>query len=200
MKKKFAVAIIALALVVVGVIGGTLAWLTAQTGVVTNTFTVGDINIKLWEDGLDGDGSLNPAVTVTGNEYKITPGATLNKRPYVVVEANSEACWLFVKVKPENNTITGLEGNVIQWSVDEANGWKPLDGVENVWYREVDATTADVPFDILAGDSVKVNVNLTKAMLDADGFKAPTLSFVAYAVQKEAAATATAAWEEVNPN
>ena len=41
--------LLALTLLVGCAIGGTIAWLTAQTGEVVNTFTVGDINIKLEE-------------------------------------------------------------------------------------------------------------------------------------------------------
>ena len=45
MKKKTLALVLALTLLVAGVVGGTLAWLTDQTAEVKNTFTVGDINI-----------------------------------------------------------------------------------------------------------------------------------------------------------
>ena len=55
---------LALVLVVaVASVGGTLAWLKASTDPVTNTFTVGDINIDLTE--------------TTGNNYKIIPGVDI---------------------------------------------------------------------------------------------------------------------------
>ena len=49
MKKKTLALVLALTLLVAGVVGGTLAWLTDQTAEVKNTFTVGDINIGLTE-------------------------------------------------------------------------------------------------------------------------------------------------------
>ena len=64
------------------VTGGTLACLTSTTGAVTNTFTVGDINITLDE---------------TTSDYKMIPGYTIAKDPKVTVAANSEKCYLFVK-------------------------------------------------------------------------------------------------------
>ena len=53
MKKKTLALVLALTLLVAGVIGGTLAWLTDQTDEVKNTFTVGDINIDLTETTTD---------------------------------------------------------------------------------------------------------------------------------------------------
>ena len=50
MKKKSLALVLALAMIVVCVVGGTLAWLTDKTAPVTNTFTYGDIGIELTED------------------------------------------------------------------------------------------------------------------------------------------------------
>ena len=49
MKKKGLALILALTLLVVGVVAGTLAWLTAKSDVVTNTFTTSDIKVELKE-------------------------------------------------------------------------------------------------------------------------------------------------------
>ena len=91
MKKKTLALVLALTLLVAGVVGGTLAWLTDQTAEVKNTFTVGDINIGLTE---------------TTTDYKMVPGNTIAKDPTVTVKANSEACWLFVKVTESTNLRT----------------------------------------------------------------------------------------------
>ena len=76
MKKKTLALVLALTLLVAGVVGGTLAWLTDQTAEVKNTFTVGDINIGLTE---------------TTADYKMVPGNTIAKNPTVTVKADSEA-------------------------------------------------------------------------------------------------------------
>ena len=85
MKKKSLALVLALAMIVVCVVGGTLAWLIATTGSVTNTFTYGDINIKLEETDatVAADGSAT-------KEFKMIPGYTITKDPKVTVLAGSE--------------------------------------------------------------------------------------------------------------
>lgn len=176
MKKKTLALVLALTLLVAGVVGGTLAWLTDQTDEVKNTFTVGDINIGLAE---------------TTTNYKMVPGNTIAKDPTVTVKANSEACWLFVKVTESENLDT-----FITYAI--AEGWTALPGVDGVYYREVPASAADQTFSVLAGNAVTVKDTVTKAMLTADNFTNPTLTFKAYAIQKDHFTTADAAWSEVS--
>lgn len=78
--KKSIALLVAVSMIVGCVIGGTLAWLTATTRPVTNTFTVGNVDITLAE---------------TTANYKMVPGNTIDKDPTVTVRAKSEACWLF---------------------------------------------------------------------------------------------------------
>lgn len=177
MKKKTLALVLALTLLVAGVVGSTLAWLTYQTAEVKNTFTVGDINIGLTE---------------TTTDYKMVPGNTIAKDPTVTVKANSEACWLFVKVTES----TDLK-DFITYAI--AEGWTALPGVDGVYYREVPASAADQPFSVLKGDAVTVNSDVTKEMLTAKDFANPTLTFKAYAVQKDNVASASDAWAKVNP-
>jgi predicted ribosomally synthesized peptide with SipW-like signal peptide len=177
MKKKTLALVLALALLVAGVVGGTLAWLTDQTAEVKNTFTVGDINIDLTE---------------TNRDYKMVPGDKLDKDPTVTVKANSEACWLFVQVTES----TDLK-DFITYAI--AEGWTALPGVDGVYYREVSASNADQTFSVLKGDAVTVNSDVTKEMLTAKDFANPTLTFQAYAVQKDNVASASDAWAKVNP-
>ena len=177
MKKKTLALVLALTLLVAGVVGSTLAWLTDQTAEVKNTFTVGDNNIGLTE---------------TTTDYKMVPGNTIAKDPTVTVKANSEACWLFVKVTES----TDLK-DFITYAI--AEGWTALPGVDGVYYREVPASAADQPFSVLKGDAVTVNSDVTKEMLTAKDFANPTLTFKAYAVQKDNVASASDAWAKVNP-
>ena len=176
MKKKTLALVLALTLLVAGVVGGTLAWLTDQTAEVKNTFTVGDINIGLTE---------------TTTDYKMVPGNTIAKDPTVTVKANSEACWLFVKVTES----TDLK-DFITYAI--AEGWTALPGVDGVYYREVPASAADQTFSVLAGDAVTVKSDVTRTMLETANTDAPTLTFKAYAIQKDHFATADAAWAEVS--
>lgn len=176
MKKKTLALVLALTLLVAGIVGGTLAWLTDQTAEVKNTFTVGDINIGLTE---------------TTTDYKMVPGNTIAKDPTVTVKANSEACWLFVQVTESENLDT-----FITYAI--AEGWTALPGVDGVYYREVPASAADQTFSVLAGDAVTVKSDVTRTMLEAAKTDAPTLTFQAYAIQKDHFATADAAWAEVS--
>lgn len=77
--KALLLTLCAVLLVAVSVLG-TMAYLTSKTQVITNTFTVGNINIELTE-------------TKPGNQQaKIIPGVDIVKDPKVTVKANSEAC------------------------------------------------------------------------------------------------------------
>lgn len=109
----------------------------------------------------------------------------------------SEACYLFVKVEK-----TGDFANGVSYSVDTTEGnWKELtsaaSGNTKVYYREVGAVTADTTFNVLAGNQVTVSENLTKG--EIENLTGPTLTFTAYAVQKENVADAATAWNLVKP-
>ena len=81
---------------------------------------------------------------------------------------------------------------------DMADGWTELPSVTGVYYREVAATTAATDFSVLKGDSVSVKDTVTKADLNAltqNTF--PTLTFTAYAVQKDNVADAATAWSKL---
>lgn len=177
--KTFAV-ILALMLVVGISVGATIAWLTAKTDPVVNTFTVGDINITLEE---------------TTEDYKIVPGVDIDKDPVVTVLADSEACWLFVEIDEANwPTATEEDGTTRKVEYEVADGWTELE--DGVYYREVDASEVDQEFAVLKDNQVTVSGTLTKAEVEAITTN-PTLTFTAYAIQKEGFASAEAAWDEV---
>lgn len=185
--KAFA-AVLALVLVLGCALGGTVAWLVAKSDPVVNTFTYGDINIALTE--------------TTGEDYKIIPGVDIAKDPKVTVKANSEACWLFVKVDEVGTFVAGK----VTYSV--ADGWTQGDGTKipkNVYYREVSAAEAKngASYYVLAGDTdhpngvVMVSDTLTKEDIK-DIPTGPTLTFTAYAVQKDGIADAATAWSKIS--
>lgn len=188
MKKKSMTVVLSLVLVLCLAVGGTLAWLTAKTDTVTNTFTVGDINLDLYEHVLQADGTLGETTTNSGNDnYKMVPGNTLPKDPTVVVKANSEACWLFVKVEKSANFDTYMS-----YQVDSQ--WTALAGNEGVFYKEVAANTADQEFNVLADKKVVVKDDVTKDMLETAKTSQPIIKFTAYAVQKDNVTSASDAW------
>ena len=177
MKKRTMVAgLLAVVLVLTTVIGGTLAWLTAKTPEVTNTFTVGNIDIALEE--------------TTGEEYKMVPGAVLSKDPAATVEGGSEACWLFVEVVNSAN----LEDYV---SFEYRSDWHELKAEDTpgskVLWRKVAASDADQDFPILLENQVTIRSDVTKAQIDAlyneqgevNAELLPTMRFTAYAIQQD---------------
>lgn len=169
MKKKSLALVLALAMIVVCVVGGTLAWLTDKTPDVKNTFTTSDVSITLVE-------------TKGGNnkEFKMIPGYTIDKDPKVTVLAGSEKCYLFVKVAESDNFDSFM-------TYDMATGWTQGDGTDipsNVYYREVETSTANQEFGVLKDNQVTVSGDVTKTMLnDLTVNTYPTLTFTAYACQ-----------------
>jgi len=181
MNKKTVALLMACVLLVGAAIGGTMAWLVDSTGEVTNTFTVGDINITLTETGTDANGEKN---------YPFVPGDTLSKDPKVTVLKDSEPCWLFVKVVENNNiTVTGknsageeVSEKALKYSI--ADGWTQYNNTE-YWYRTVDSKVTEesgLSFDVLTNNVVNVSTFITKdsALETAQ----PTITFTAAAVQK----------------
>ena len=180
MKKKLTT-VLAIVLVVALSVAGTYAYLTSKTATIKNTFTTGNVNIDLTES--------------TGGFYKMVPDTTIGKDPKVTVKENSEDCWLFVKVEKSANFDSFL-------TYDMANGWTALDGVNGVFYRQVEAGTADQDFAVLANNTVTVKPDVTKDMMDAikEGTATnPTLTFTAYACQTAGFENKAAeAWAEVS--
>lgn len=184
MKKKLAI-FLACVLLVGGIVGGTLAWLSDKTDPIVNTFTAGNIDITLEE---------------TPETYKMVPGCDIHKDPIVTVKANSEKCYLFVKLEKANDFDKFM-------TYEMAAGWTKLTGVagvDNVYYREVAASDVDQEFHVIKDDKITVSEDVTKAMMNAlteDTY--PTLTVTAYAAQymqnSEQAFGVADAWAEVNP-
>ena len=181
-----------LALVAALSIGGTIAWLTATSEEVENTFTPSNIDITLTEsDDLD---------------LKMVPGKKIAKDPMVTVEAGSEACWLFVKVDKSSNFDSFMTYAVAtDWTPGTGTGESKNGVPVGVYFREVPETTTDTSFQVLAGDTgyadgkVSVKESVTKGMMDElTDATYPTLTFTAYACQKDGINTAADAWAKIN--
>ncbi len=189
MKKRILLAVVVALLLVSCSVMGTLAWLQTQTESVTNTFTVGDINIVLdehkWEGGALSDSVLLGAGNT--NSYEFVPGDTLDKDPYVIVNANSEACYLFVQVEVSGNT-NGAADPIIDWN--PAADWTVVSGeapgtvvLGRIMPEQGNTDSEKMP--ILLGDTVTVSEDVTKEMVSAINTTPPTLKFTAYAIQSK---------------
>ena len=189
---------------------GTMAYLTSSDEVV-NTFTVGNVQIKLDEAQANPDGSLVPnADRVKANSYKLLPGHEYNKDPMVTVLEGSERAYIKMTVTftkaAELDAIfapTGANMTSIFNGYDSSN-WIAKGNTENTtantrtyefWYKEpVAAPDNDVPLDALF-DSITVPGTITNEQLDT--IKGMTITVNAYAIQADGFATAEAAWAAV---
>ncbi len=180
MKKKIISLVLVFAMALALGIGGTVAWLTAQTDPLTNTFTIGDINITLEE---------------TKSDFKMVPGSTIEKDPKVTVTGGSEDCWLFVKIDESN-----VLDDYISYAV--AAGWTELEA--GIYYREVASSDADQSFSVLLNNQVTVLDKVSKSDMEAlkkENAIQPTLTFTAYAVQKDNIDDVATAWSKItNPD
>ena len=165
---KGLVMLLALVLVFGVAVGGTIAWLTDKTDTVTNTFTTSGIEVTIAETEGTGDG-LNKS-------YQMIPGHTIKKDPTVTVKANSEDCYVFIKVEKTN----GVD-NYLDYSIN--SGWTELEKDSGVYYHVFTKTSSDQPLAILTNNTVTVKGEVTQAMMKTAETSAPTLSFTAYACQ-----------------
>lgn len=189
-KKTLLMLACAVMLVLVSVMG-TMAYLTS-TDSVTNTFTVGNVAITL--DETDVDNSTADADRDKANAYNLLPGHKYTKDPIIHVAANSEDCYLFVKVEDEIAAIEDAETVATQMS---KLGWTAVDGVANVYvYSSAiikKASAQDVP--VFKDFTIRGDVSNTTLA----GYKGKTIKVTAYAVQKDGFENKTAAeiWNTV---
>ena len=189
--KKTLTVLLALVLVIAMSVAGTMAYLTSTTDTVTNSFTVGNVAITLDEAKVNEYGEVDASATdrVKANTYKLIPGHSYTKDPTVHVAANSEDCYLFVKVE---DGLTAIEAATTIATQLATNNWKPVDGVANVYVyaKGTDAKTAvpasttvtDVPvfgsFTLTGTASVanyaNAQIKVTAYAIQADGFAGKT--------------------------
>ena len=193
---KTLVLALAVMLIVGATVGGTIAWLTAQTESVVNTFSATDIKVTLEEtEGLNEQGKWKNAMV---------PGVSYDKDPVVTVtDKTTTDCYLFVKFE-ENAAAKKYLTYTSTLNTD--NGWALVDGTTDVWYRIVRTDDETKAWTLLAADETgkAVTVNgetVTKqTMTEAAGAK---LAYTAYAVQLAKSSTenftATEAWAKVAP-
>lgn len=182
MSGKALAVLVAVVLLIGCAVGGTVAWLVAKGGTIENTFTVGNIKVSLYE---------------TSRTYHIVPGVNIAKDPRALVEADSEDCYLFVKVEEKNWPAFKEQDGTRKVDYKLAEGWTKL--VDGVYYRTVNKSDANQDFPILKDNQVTVSANLTKGELDNVNTK-PKLIFTVYAVQREGVQNASEAWNLAQGN
>lgn len=194
--KKALLLVVCAALLVAASVMGTVAYLQDSTDAVVNTFTVGEVQITLTETfntDTDND-NTNDAWSA-----KLIPGVEYAKDPVVTVLADSEDCWLFVEIVETNNPASYLTYTY------NLEGWTALSGETGVYYREVAQSDVDQSWDLLVDNKVTVKTGVVNSDAVAGTnevnmpteAKAPSISFTAYAIQKEGFTSAAAAWAQV---
>lgn len=205
--KKTLTVLLALVLVIAMSVAGTMAYLTSEDEVV-NTFTVGNVQIKLDEAKANPDGSLvEGAARVKANSYKLIPGHTYNKDPMVTVLKGSESSYIKMTVTfskaAELDAIFAPNGanlTSIFKGYDSTN-WtakgNTVDTSKNTrtyefWYKEaVAAPDSDVALDALFDQIVVPGAITNEQLATIEGM---TITVNAYAIQADGFATADAAW------
>lgn len=196
-KKKILTLVLALALVATCAIGGTVAWLYQTTGTVTNTFTMGDIKIELKR----GNETISNDKTVTTENF--VPGQLFKDDAAVIVKANSEKCYLFIRVDVKNNTVNGKQ--VLEYTLNSE--WTALEGYTNIYYKEINERTTTEKtvkvFENLTDNNefqIKANEELEKSHLGTinESDTKPTISISAAAIQHDyVGADAKAAFDKL---
>lgn len=172
MNKKVLSTVLAGALAVTAVVGGSLAYFTDKDN-KTNTFTVGNVNITLTEPNWEGNGSEEAP--------EAYPGEPLAKDPTV---KNDGANPCFVRIKVDGLDSLGDAG-MITYRTDYVtdklgDGW--VKGNDGYFYYdtvlEVGATTDALfdqivmPTDLTNGDgTTEYNVVVTAEAVQAQGAK-----------------------------
>ena len=195
-------------LLVVASVLGTIAYLTSQDE-VKNTFTVGQVAIKLDEAKVTEDGKpVTPAERVKANRYKLLPGHTYIKDPTVTVLSGSESSYIKMTVTftmaDELDAIFAPDGAKLMkiFNGYSENEWTYKGNTKNTtantrtyefWYKKaVDAPNGDVALDALF-DSITVPNDITGEQLAT--IRGMTITVNAYAIQADGFTNADAAWD-----
>lgn len=173
-------------LLVCSTVFGTLAYLT-DTDKATNTFTVGKVGISLDEAKVNKDGTVvADAARVQENTYHLLPGHTYTKDPTVHVDADSEDCWLFVKIE---DGLAAIQDATTVADQMAAKGWTAIAEGSNIFaYKEI----ANASDNVVVFENFKIKGDVDNATLAT--YAGKTIVVTAYAVQADGFDTAAEAW------
>ena len=184
--RKALMLILCAALLVSATVMGTLAYLTDKTDAVTNTFTVGKIDITLTE--------------TKGNSFKIVPGATDEKNPTVTVVKGSEVCYVYALVTNNlvlnNKTVATVNVDPAKWESMGTSGNKTL----YRYYQTVNAADEDVKLPVFTQVTYDKN-EITESNINDLKDKTIVIEAFAHQFANTAQATADAAaktWAKIS--
>ncbi len=120
-KQKVLAIVLCVLLLISGIVGAVLAWLTSKTDPIVNTFSGSNLTIDLSE---------------TTSVYKMVPNTPVAKDPSVTVEADSEPAYVFLKA-----TESDAFSNYADYYID--NTWQQyggfvVDGELDSFYQKTD--------------------------------------------------------------
>lgn len=184
--KKLAVTMATIAATAVLALGGTMAYLSSVTDTLENKFTPGeDVKVKIVEPSWDE------------SKARITPGAVFDKDPTVIVEKQTEACYVRVKVVIPNKLAGIMEPLVIsdKFTLDTTRTVVTNDKTTYYYnYNEiVDADGTDINLPALF---TKVTIKKSAKYEEYKDFTTADLHIdvTGQAVQSAGFANANAAW------
>ena len=191
-KKAVALALCAVFLVV-GTISGTLAYITEESNVLKNSFTIGDVEMwvdetKVGTNGVPVQGAQER--DKVGQEYLLMPGHEYTKDPIIHIAANSEPCWLFVEItnplgnlEDESSTIEGqmlaVTNGASKWTVIERN----VDENSTIYGYNARIEKSTSITNIPTFGKFKIDSEKTQA--DIETMKGKSIIVKAYAVQAD---------------
>ena len=202
-------------ILVVATVFGTMAYLTSKDEVV-NTFTVGNVAIKLDEAPVDGNGKATTGDRVKANSYKLLPGHVYDKDPTIHVDAASEDCFIRAKVTLTNakdwiaiatkyadnkveNIIKGTDDNI--WWVSQPAVDETANTVTYTFVYKNESHTDELGKriwtstdnkDLVLFNEIAIPGGLTNDELAAVG--SSKITVVAEAIQADGFETEAAAW------
>lgn len=184
--RKILLAGVSTVLIGVMTMAGTFAYLQESSEEVVNTFQPNSVHVKLTETNAEEE------EVTERNDFQIIPGTSEKKDPKVTVTATVDS-YVFVTVEDEA-AVTKDGKPLVEYEI--AEGWEKLDGYDNVYYREVEAEKnkdGSQIFPVLKDDKVYYPVDLTNEDMPEAG--TATLSFQAFAIQKDGFVNALAAYQ-----
>lgn len=190
--KVLTIVLCAICLVAASVLG-TIAAIMVMSNTVTNTFTVGKIDLDLDESDVNELGvPVEGAERVTENTYKLYAGQTYTKDPVLHIGKNSENCYVFIEV---NNEIANIEtkedGKTIADQI-ENYGWENLDG--GIYWKLYQSSTEQVDYEIF--DNFMIGA--TTSYNDLLACEGKTITITAYAIQQEGITDEYTAWAQLD--
>ena len=144
-------------------VGATFAYFSDTTEQLTNTFTLGKVEIELAEPNWKGD------------KVDIVPGQSFDKDPTVTVAANSVNSYVFMNVDglDEMPTYFSIDGISSEWKKVDENETLDLDGV----YVYVGETGTEAKIVEKSEEVTKLPPLFTKVSYAAEATEGSTTSF-----------------------